>query len=338
MDASEPTPEEADKLNPDKIPEPPWSELVSELVKVINTLQSADEKVHSKWLFHTRKQIQEVKTHIKQREHDIERTSELFLKLHEDFARWNSEKVQAVANLKDMELLAQVLEKLSLKTGDDMQPIIQELESLQLSNVTRAYFLGLLKHMANRDKEWAKVVNMWETFESSPSRPNKAMIEIMRNVQEIFMKDDDFLKHLYKEPRMGNASAAAPDSEAVVNMAQTAEDVVAAFEKGPQKRISNAARNQLRLAQSHISAIIDNIDECQTVNNELRKLFQERELYSMNLDESILERLQKVQDLLDKFSKLLEKERERQGKDSQAWQKLINKIDKDLEQQSMEEN
>ena len=97
----------------------------------------------------------------------------------------------------------------------DMQSIIKELESLQLPEVTKEYFLGvslsgqtmhpradsmqLLKHMENRDKEWAKVVDMWETYESGSSGPNKAMVEIMQNVQDIFMKDDDFLKHLYKD-------------------------------------------------------------------------------------------------------------------------------------------
>ena len=63
----------------------------------------------------------------------------------------------------------------------------------------RADSMQLLKHMENRDKEWAKVVDMWETYESGSSGPNKAMVEIMQNVQDIFMKDDDFLKHLYKD-------------------------------------------------------------------------------------------------------------------------------------------
>ncbi|KAH0194449.1 hypothetical protein KCV03_g125, partial [Aureobasidium melanogenum] len=94
-----------------------------------------------------------------------------------------------------------------------MQPIIKELESLQLSETAKGYFLGLLKHMDNRDKEWAKVVKMWETHESGSSGPNKAMIEIMRNVQDIFMKDDDFLKHLYKD-RMQEVGATLRDDSA----------------------------------------------------------------------------------------------------------------------------
>lgn len=60
--------------------------------------------------------------------------------------------------------------------------------------------------MDNRDKEWAKVVKRWETYESGPAGPNKAMIEIMRDVQDIFMKDDDFLKRLY-EDRMQEVKA-----------------------------------------------------------------------------------------------------------------------------------
>ncbi|KAH0141611.1 hypothetical protein KCU67_g14418, partial [Aureobasidium melanogenum] len=94
-----------------------------------------------------------------------------------------------------------------------MQPIIKELESLHLSETAKGYFLGLLKHMDNRDKEWAKVVEMWETYESGLSGPNKAMIEIMRNVQDIFMKDDDFLKHLYKD-RMQKVGATLRDDSA----------------------------------------------------------------------------------------------------------------------------
>ncbi|CAD0095599.1 unnamed protein product [Aureobasidium mustum] len=102
----------------------------------------------------------------------------------------------------------------SHKSSDHgMQPIIKELESLQLSDVAKEYFLGLLKHMDNRDKEWAKVVKMWETYESGSSGPNKAMVEIMQNVQDIFMKDDDFLKHLYKD-RMQEAKATMRDDSA----------------------------------------------------------------------------------------------------------------------------
>lgn len=67
--------------------------------------------------------------------------------------------------------------------------------------------------MDNRDKEWAKVVKMWETYESGSSGPNKAMIEIMRNVQDIFMKDDEFLKHLYKD-RMQEVGATLRDDSA----------------------------------------------------------------------------------------------------------------------------
>lgn len=62
--------------------------------------------------------MDKVETQIEQREQDIQRTSELFLRLHEDIARWTSEKILAVANLKQLKELADTLVDLSLKTEE----------------------------------------------------------------------------------------------------------------------------------------------------------------------------------------------------------------------------
>ncbi|KAG9759982.1 hypothetical protein KCU73_g3114, partial [Aureobasidium melanogenum] len=138
-----------------------------------------------------------------------------------------------------------------------MQRIIQELENLQLSGAMKGYFLQLLKHMDNRDKEWAKIVKMWETYESGSSGPNKAMIEIMRNVQDIFMKDDDFLKHLYKDHsfiRLSFDNLLPIHSQATsaprVKMAQSdvtdSENALARFEDAPVTREQMAYKKGLQ--------------------------------------------------------------------------------------------
>jgi hypothetical protein len=54
---------------------------------------------------------------------------------------------------------------------------------------------------------------MWERYQSHSKSFSKEMIVIMQNVQEIFMKDDTFLKHLYKD-RMQEARAAFEDDSA----------------------------------------------------------------------------------------------------------------------------
>jgi hypothetical protein len=110
-----------------------------------------------------------------------------------------------------------------------LQRIIQEVDDLQLPESAKGYFtevsksvfvmppmsdfLQLLKHIDARDQQWAKVVKLWEHYESHSRSFNKAMIEIMQNMQEIFMKDDVFLKHLYKE-RMEEVRATSKDDSA----------------------------------------------------------------------------------------------------------------------------
>ncbi|KAK6000687.1 hypothetical protein QM012_003412 [Aureobasidium pullulans] len=112
-------------------------------------------------------------------------------------------------------------------SGHNMKHIIQELESLQLPEPVKGYFLDLLKHMDDRDNEWAKVVDMWKTYEKGSSRPNKAIIEIMRNIQDIFMKDDDFLKRLYKSrPSLSNSSDLAKLEPSVVGILDKIQDII----------------------------------------------------------------------------------------------------------------
>jgi hypothetical protein len=107
-----------------------------------------------------------------------------------------------------------------------LQRIIQEVDDLQLPESAKGYFtevsqsvfvmtpesdvLQLLKHIDARDQQWAKVVKLWEHYESHSKSFNKAMIEIMQNMQEIFLKDDAFLKQLYKE-RMEEVGATSKD-------------------------------------------------------------------------------------------------------------------------------
>ena len=110
-----------------------------------------------------------------------------------------------------------------------MQRIIQEVDDLQLPEAAKGYFtevsksvlavrseanqVQLLKHIEARDQEWAKVVKMWQHYESHSKSFNKAMIEIMRNMQDIFMKDDVFLKQLYKD-RIEEVGATLKDDSA----------------------------------------------------------------------------------------------------------------------------
>ena len=57
------------------------------------------------------------------------------------------------------------------------------------------------------------MVKKWEHYESHSKSFNREMIEIMRNVQELFLKDDVFLKHLYKG-RMEEVEATLKDDSA----------------------------------------------------------------------------------------------------------------------------
>jgi hypothetical protein len=57
------------------------------------------------------------------------------------------------------------------------------------------------------------VVGKWEHYESHSKSFNREMIEIMRNVQEIFLNDDVFLKQLYKG-RMEEVGATLKDDSA----------------------------------------------------------------------------------------------------------------------------
>ncbi|KAG9604983.1 hypothetical protein KCU77_g885, partial [Aureobasidium melanogenum] len=204
-----------------------------------------------------------------------------------------------------------------------MQRIIQELESLQLSDAMKGYFLELLKHMDNRNKEWAKVVKMWESYESGSSGSNKAMIEIMRNVQDTFMKDDDFLKHLYK-------GRPAPDQD------KAAKDKDAAFERGTAIDLIEAASVSLITSASPMSAIIEQMrlrnDECA----KLRKLCRDYELYSSNLDGSVLEILHKVQEVLNKDSEFFMNQRERHEEDMKTMNAKLDEMKKKLEQQTLD--
>jgi hypothetical protein len=67
--------------------------------------------------------------------------------------------------------------------------------------------------MDARDQEWTKVVKMWERYQSHSKSFNKEMIVIMQNMQEIFLKDDVFLKQLYKD-RMEEFGATLKDDSA----------------------------------------------------------------------------------------------------------------------------
>lgn len=71
----------------------------------------------------------------------------------------------------------------------------------------------LLKHIDARDQEWTKVVKKWEHYEGHSKSFNREMIEIMRNVQDLFLKDDVFLKQLYKG-RMEEVGATLKDDSA----------------------------------------------------------------------------------------------------------------------------
>ncbi|KAG9963660.1 hypothetical protein KCU61_g3516, partial [Aureobasidium melanogenum] len=248
-----------------------------------------------------------------------------------------------------------------------MQRIIQELGSLQLSEASKGYFLELLKHMDNRDKEWSKVVKMWETYESSSSSPDKAVVEIMRNVQDIFVKDDDFLKHLYKGPKtegliiqpneqcvLESASVSPFGSQSVglsaclMNNVNTtasknmtdndkaAKDSAAVFTKGTAKGSILATLAAVGMAAAHITAIDDHMrsrnEECAKVHN----VCQDYMLHSSNLDGSVLEILQEVQKILDKDSHFLSDEHKRHVEDIKTLSANLEDTKKQLEQQISE--
>ncbi|KAH0372457.1 hypothetical protein KCU65_g1012, partial [Aureobasidium melanogenum] len=115
MEAPNAVPEEFTKLNPDKTPKDLSEE---EMRKFAAASQRSKGQLLSVWSTHTKKQCKEIELQIKQREMDIIRTTELYLRLHEDIARWTSEKMTAQATLKEMELLAEALKKASLKTEE----------------------------------------------------------------------------------------------------------------------------------------------------------------------------------------------------------------------------
>ena len=111
----------------------------------------------------------------------------------------------------------------------NLQKIIQEVDDLQLPESARGYFtevsatmltmssgadfVQLLKHIDTRDREWAKVVKKWEHYEAHSKSFNREMVGIMSNVQDIFLKDDTFLKQLYKG-RMEEVGATLKDDSA----------------------------------------------------------------------------------------------------------------------------
>lgn len=78
------------------------------------------------------------------------------------------------------------------------------------------------------------------------------------------------------------------------------------------------------------------IVESKIEEEKLRKLCQDYELYSTNLDGSILEILQKVQEILDKDVKFLRDECERHGRESQALARLLDEVEKNLEKQALD--
>ena len=114
-------------------------------------------------------------------------------------------------------------------SGANLEKIIQEVEDLQLpasarGNFTKvstavgtmsseADFVQLLKHIDTRDQEWAKIVKKWEHYEAHSKSFNREMVGIMSSVQDIFLKDDAFLKQLYKG-RMDDVGATLKDDSA----------------------------------------------------------------------------------------------------------------------------
>ncbi|KEQ59486.1 uncharacterized protein M437DRAFT_87746 [Aureobasidium melanogenum CBS 110374] len=94
--------EESAKLDPDQNPTTLSKEDIRRLIR--HTLKISDDLVLA-WHFQTKNQIKK----IKQRESDIQRASELLLKLHEDIARWTSKKLEASANLKELESLVELM-------------------------------------------------------------------------------------------------------------------------------------------------------------------------------------------------------------------------------------
>jgi len=57
------------------------------------------------------------------------------------------------------------------------------------------------------------VVKKWEHYEAHSKSFNREMVGIMSNVQDIFLKDDAFLKQLYKG-RMEETGATSKDDSA----------------------------------------------------------------------------------------------------------------------------
>lgn len=115
MEAPKAVPEETTKLNSDQAPKGLSEEEMSKFVAVS---RSAKAQVFSVWLDHTKRQIKEIELQIKQRETDILRTTELYLRFHEDISRWTSEKMTSQATLKEMEAVAEALKKASLMTEE----------------------------------------------------------------------------------------------------------------------------------------------------------------------------------------------------------------------------
>jgi hypothetical protein len=118
----------------------------------------------------------------------------------------------------------------SKKSSDSgLQRIIKEVDDLQLPESAKGYFTevshsvstilskSLLRIVAQAyrrprsrmGQSGQEVGALREPLESF----NREMIEIMRSMQEIFLKDDAFLKHLYKG-RMEEVGALLKDDSA----------------------------------------------------------------------------------------------------------------------------
>ncbi|KAG9855273.1 hypothetical protein KCU98_g1129, partial [Aureobasidium melanogenum] len=217
-----------------------------------------------------------------------------------------------------------------------MQRIIQELESLRLSEAAKGYFLELLKHMDNRDKEWAKVVKMWETYESGSSGLNKAMIEIMLLARDSFIRlpFNDLLLIRYQTasaPRveMDNANAA---SGSVPDQDKAAKDRDAAFEQGTAKGVIQTACMSLTMSITHMSAIQEHMRLRNDERAKALKMYQDYELYSSG---SVHEILHKLQEMIDKDSDFLVTEHERHEENVKTMKFELDEMKKKLEQQAL---
>lgn len=87
----------------------------------------------------------------------------------------------------------------------------------------------------------------------------------------------------------------------------------------------------------HIASIVEHIDKRKKKRDEICKLCQDYELYSMNLDGSLLEILQKVQNLLSKDSDFLLKEMNRHSDDMLAMSAKLEEMSKRLLEQAKNE-